>query len=232
MIEDIRCRLYEVRDEKYRKFTENLIPGEHNIIGVRMPVLRSLAKEIAKGDYSTYLEETKELTEHKAAHEELMVQGMVIGYARMEREDRVRFLNEFIPKIGNWAVCDSCCMGYKFMQKESSFWFSYVKNWGNSDREFEVRFAAVSMLAHFMEKECISGVLKFLENIRHEGYYVKMAVAWALSVGFVKFPKETKKVLENGNLDDFTQNKAIQKIRESYRIDPKDKEMLLKFKRK
>lgn len=232
MIEDIRCRLYEARDEKYRKFTGNLIPGTDNIIGVRMPVLRSLARELAKGDYSTYLEEAKQLTESAAAHEELLMQGMVIGYARMEREERVRFLNEFIPKIGNWAVCDSCCMGYKFMQKDPSFWFSYAKNWGNSKREFEVRFAAVSMLAHFMEKEYIGDVLPFLENIRHEGYYVKMAVAWALSVGFAKFPQETKRVLADGMLDDFTQNKTIQKIRESYRIDPKDKEMLLQFKRK
>ena len=48
--------------------------------------------------------------------------------------------NEFVPKINNWAVCDSCVTSYKFMQKESDFWFDYVKKYAESKNEFELRF--------------------------------------------------------------------------------------------
>ena len=34
--------------------------------------------------------------------------------------------------------------------------------------------------------------LEILGKVHHEGYYVKMAAAWAVSVCYVKFPEKTK----------------------------------------
>ena len=39
------------------------------------------------------------------------------------------------------------------------------------------------------------------------------------------------KFLEKNDLDKFTQNKAIQKIRESYRVSKEEKENILKYKK-
>ena len=141
-------------------------------------------------------------------------------------------LDMFVPKIHNWAVCDSCCMGYKFMEKEQEVWFSYLRKYRNSSREFEVRFFIVSLLAHYINEAYIEQVLEILNHTSHEGYYVKMAVAWAVSVYYVQHPKLTMQYLMKNKLDDFTYNKALQKITESLRVGKEEKEKIRSMKRK
>jgi len=75
-------------------------------------------------------------------------------------------------------------------------------------------------------------VLQLLDRVRHEGYYVKMAVAWAVSICFIRLPKPTTAYLHDNSLDDFTYNKALQKITESLRIDPDTKAWIRSMKRK
>ena len=89
----------------------------------------------------------------------------------------------------------------------------------------------VAMMNHFVDEEHIEEILSICNEIRHEGYYAKMAVAWALQVCYVKFPKKTRQLLENNSMDDFTHNKAIQKIRESYQVSREEKEELGRLKR-
>ena len=86
-------------------------------------------------------------------------------------------------------------------------------------------------------EEYIDRLLEIYQRISHDGYYVKMAVAWAVSVCYVKFPEKTGKLLEKesreaGGLSDWTHNKAIQKIRESRRVSDEEKEALNRLKRK
>lgn len=232
MIKEIREELDQLGEESYRQFNQKLIPGTDYIIGVRLPALRKLAKEIAKQDWRAYLKEASEEINDQSAHEEIMLQGLVIGYAKMSTQERMSALDEFVPKIHNWAVCDSCCMGYKFMQKEPEVWFSYLQTYQNSSREFEVRFAVVSLLAHYVNETYLDQVLQTLNRLRHDGYYAKMVVAWAVSICYIQFPVQTKAFLLKNELDDFTQNKAIQKIRESYRVSREEKEELNLLKRK
>lgn len=118
------------------------------------------------------------------------------------------------------------------MQKEPEVWFSYLQTYQNSSREFEVRFAVVSLLAHYIDEIYLDQVLQILNRLRHDGYYAKMAVAWAVSICYIQFPVQTKAFLLKNKLDDFTQNKAIQKIRESYRVSREEKEELNLLKRK
>ena len=73
-------------------------------------------------------------------------------------------MDEFVPKINNWAVCDSCVTSYKFMQKESDFWFDYVKKYAESKNEFELRFMIVSLMSHFLDKEHIDEILTICER--------------------------------------------------------------------
>ncbi len=88
------------------------------------------------------------------------------------------------------------------------------------------------MLDYFITEEYVDKVIKELDKIHHNGYYVKMAVAWTIAEIATKFNDKAIKYLQNNNLDNFTHNKAIQKMRESYRISKEQKEFLKTLKRK
>lgn len=227
MNQSIREKLLLQAEEGYRKFQSNLIPGEDKILGVRLPNLRKLAKEIAKGDWREYL---------KAANdeyfEEILLQGLVIGYAKAEPEEILSCTARFVPKITNWAVCDSFCNGLKITQKHPELVWNFIQPYLKSDREFEIRFAVIMMLSFFIKDDYIDEVLRHLDQIRHEGYYVKMGVAWAVSVCFVKYPEKTMSYLKSSTLDNFTYNKSLQKILESYRVDSETKAVIRSMKRK
>lgn len=233
MLEEIRMLLQESVDEKYKDFNKSLIPGESApMLGVRMPRIREIAKKTARENAKQYIQEVRAAEEEgQVFHEELLLHGIMIGYLKCDTDKRKQLLDEFVPVINNWAVCDCSCMTYKFMREEESEWFAYLLKYIESSREYEIRFAVVAMLDHFVTEQFIDRVLKRLDEIHHEGYYVKMAVAWAVSVCFVKFPDKTKNFLKQNNLDDFTQNKSIQKIRESYRVSREDKERIKEWKR-
>lgn len=226
MIDEIREQLFANADPEYKKFHQSLVPGLTSMIGVRMPKLRQIAKAAAKQEWKA---EWDELSDQ--CYEELMLKGMLIGYGKLSRDEQETYLIKFVPKINNWAVCDCCCSTWKFMKKDSDFWFEFLRPYFESDREFEVRFAVVAVLDHFIESTYLDEIFSVFDGIRHEGYYVKMAVAWAVSVCYVRFPEKTWRYLEQNHLDMFTQNKAIQKARESYRVSPEDKKRLLTLKR-
>ena len=116
------------------------------------------------------------------------------------------------------------------MNDDSAYWFSFLQSYLQSDREFEVRFAVVSMLDHFINETYLERLFQSFDEIKNAGYYVKMAVAWAVSMCYIKFPKQTWKYLEKKTLDDFTHNKAMQKSRESYRVSKEEKDRLLDLK--
>ena len=224
--EEIRKKLLELADEKYKNFQEGLCPNTNNIIGVRVPALRNLAKEIAKGDINTYLKNAK-----SDYYEETMLQGMVIGLAKIDFKQTCKYISSFIPKIDNWAVCDVTVSGLKMVKKHLDEMLLFLKPYLKSKKEFELRFAIVVLLNFYITEKYIDFVLETLNQIKHDGYYVKMAVAWAISITFIKFPQKTMKLLKKNNLDDFTYNKALQKIVESYRVDDKTKKKIKKMKR-
>ncbi len=226
MIEAIREELRQSADAKYKNFQESLVPGLTTMMGVRMPKLREMAKKIAKEDITEFLEKADD-----TCYEELMLKGIVIGYAKMDREKQAQALKDFVPKINNWAICDCSCVTYKFMRKDTSYWFAFLERFLDSKHEFEIRFALVSMLNHFVTEEYIDRLLDRLNHINSDAYYVQMAAAWAVSVCYIKFPEKTTLFLQTDTMDTFTHNKSIQKIRESYRVSKEEKDKLLKWKR-
>lgn len=216
-----------MQDKTYQEFHKGLCPNVEDIIGVRIPDLRKIAKQIAKENPREYLEKIP-----KEYYEEKMLQGFVIGYMKASLEEKLRYLDKFVPAIDNWAICDCCTSTYKFTNQYQKEVWEYLKKYLNSNKEFELRFAIIMLMDYYLTEEYIDEVLKIYDNIHHDGYYVKMGVAWALSVCYVKFPERTMKFLKNNNLDDFTYNKALQKMIESYRVDEKTKQLFRKMKRR
>lgn len=229
MYKKIRKDLLDLQDKKYQKFHSSLCPGTDNIIGVRIPVLRSYAKKLSKQEnIKEYIFFNK--TEY---YEEVMLQGMLIGLTKnSDIKETLTMLKNFIPKIDNWAVCDICCAGLKIVNKNKDVFWNFIQKYLKSQKEFELRFAIVMMLDYFIDEKYIDRVLTVLDDIKHDAYYVKMAVAWAISVTFVKFQDKTLRYLKNNNLDDWTYNKSLQKICESLRVDKKTKEKIKRLKRK
>jgi len=81
MVEEIRKKLHELSEEDYKTFNQKLLPGVEHVLGVRLPAMRKLAKEVAKGDFRSYLDEAAEKIGADSIHEEIMLQGLVLGYA-------------------------------------------------------------------------------------------------------------------------------------------------------
>ena len=223
---DLRDKLFELSDDKFKTFHSRLCPNTDNIIGVRLPLLRQLAKEIAKGDWRNFLSNSKE-----EYYEEILINGLVIAYAKCDVEERLNYIESFVPKIDNWAICDSFCNTLKFVNKNKEIMWEFIQPYLRSYNEFEIRFAVVIILNYYITEDYIDLVLKTLDNIKHDGYYVKMAVAWAISMCFVKFEEKTMAYLKDNSLDDFTYNKSLQKICETLRIDKNTKELIKSMKR-
>lgn len=227
MKQTIKERLTELADEEYRQFHSKLVPGTDNILGVRLPHLRELAKELAKGDWQGYL-----LAAQDDYYEETMLQALVIGHIKTDIDTTLHYIAAFIPKISNWAVCDSFCSSLKITKKHKDQVWEFLQPYLTSSKEYELRFGIVMLLNYYIDDKYIDQVLVHLDTAKHEGYYVKMAVAWALSICFVKYPEKTLDYLQHNTLDDFTYNKALQKILESYRVDQETKALIRRMKRK
>ena len=75
--QEIREKLYQLQDLKYKKFHSSLCPNVDNIIGVQVPKLRELAKELSKGDLRKYLE-----LDDITFYEEKVIQGILIGISK------------------------------------------------------------------------------------------------------------------------------------------------------
>lgn len=222
----LREQLLEMAEPGYRNFISPLMPGVEHVIGIRIPYLRKIAKEITRGDWRTYLASAEE-----HYFEERMLHGLVIGYAKCDAAERLSHTGAFLPRIDNWAVCDSFCMRKLSPEERTAMW-KFMQPLFISDKEYYARFAVVTTLSGFVDQEHINKVLELLAAVRHEGYYARMGVAWAVSVCFIKFPGQTLRWLEASPLADWTHNKAIQKICESYRIEAGDKTAARALKRR
>ncbi|MDO4327695.1 MAG: DNA alkylation repair protein [bacterium] len=238
MREEILQILKEKADGEYQAFSDRITNNQtgNRSMGVRVPALRALGKEIAGGkygDFRTYLQEIDVLMARdrlEVFQEEHMLYGMLIGMAKMENAERRQYMDAWIPRILSWGDCDCGTSTWKFIKKDLDAWYPYVLQWLEAKEEFSVRCGLVLLMQYFITDAYIDRVLAVYEKTYSDAYYVRMGQAWALSVCYVKYPEKTLNVFERRTLDAWVQNKAIQKCRESFRVSKADKEMLKTFK--
>lgn len=231
-MDKILKELEKLKEDGYRKFNQKLCPDtKQEMLGIRVPILRKLAQDIVKN--KEYEWEEFVLNENIKYFEEILLQGLIIGYSKIELDEKIKYLKYIIPRMDSWVMTDTVIPTLKIKKVELEKYWNFILTYINSEKEFEVRFCIVSMLDYFLIDEYIDRVIKILNEINHEGYYVKMAVAWTLAEAGIKYNSKTMKFLKgNNNLDKFTYNKTLQKMIESFRISEKDKELLKKMKRK
>ncbi|MBE5881901.1 MAG: DNA alkylation repair protein [Lachnospiraceae bacterium] len=240
MKESTRQQLVLLSEKKYREFSAALVPGEEKMLGVRLPKLREMARKLAKDNWK------EELATEDFYFEEIMLRGMVISYAtmRMEPEEAMVYITDFIPRVNNWSVCDSVFMKMDILKKNRDLTWDFIQPYLRSRDEFRVRVALVIMMAHLLrcdsngkkmsrfrnitmsdlenidaEKEkagkYLSPIFEKINRSFTEGYYAHMAAAWLVAEAFCCFPALTNRFLNESKLDDVTYNKALQKIIES-----------------
>ena len=219
---NIRKQLEKLSEKDYQKFSAALLPNINNVLGVRLPVLRKLSKEIFK---DKVCEKFLKTTKFKYM-EEYMLKGMVICLLNRPIEEILSYVKDFVPLIDNWSVCDSFCCSLKITNENLDFVWVFLKPYFKSEKEFEIRFAYVMLLNYFLVDEYIDKVLILLDEFKDDRYYSKMAVAWLVSACYVKYPEKTEQYLKKSKLNIWTFNKSIQKICESLKVDKETKERL------
>lgn len=222
---DIKKRLTELAEPKYKAFSKKLLPEKTVMYGVRLPLLKKIAKQELKEQGLVFLEKA----DYKIFEEKLIC-GFMIAFSKVPLSEKFELIKSFVPKIDNWSVCDSFCAAMRFKDNEMRQVFDFLQPYLNSTDEYYARFGIVMLLDHFITEDYIDAVLKAVKELKAEGYYALMAASWAVSVCMVHFPAKTVELLEEKSLTEFVQNKAIQKCRESYRVDEKTKKSINKLK--
>ena len=215
--------LFALKDENYRRFHAKLIPDIpiDNIIGVRTPVLRKYAKEVAKlPETNIFLESLPHIY-----YEENNLHGALLSL--LYPKDIIAFMEQlerFLPYVDNWATCDM--LSPKIFQKHLSYVYERVQKWLQSDAVYTIRFGIVTLLGFYLDDAFEPEMLQLVANVRSEEYYVNMAVAWYFSMALVKQYDATLPYIQNRVLEPWTHNKSIQKAIESRRIPQETKAYL------
>lgn len=212
-------------DKKFIDFNKKLIFTKYEILGIKVPNMRKIAKEISKTDIISFLNNVENNT-----YEEVMIEGLTISYIK-DVDLCLKYFNKFINKIDNWAICDTCISSMKIVNKNKELFLRQIKKYIKSKDEYVVRVGVVLLLDYYIEDSYIDLVFDMINSINREEYYINMAIAWLVSVCFVKYRNKTFKYLKDNKLNKFTYNKSIQKIIESYRVSIEDKDVLRNMKR-
>jgi 3-methyladenine DNA glycosylase AlkD len=226
IITQIRERLFSMRDDNYRDFQAALMPtvDREKIIGVRIPMLRSYARELCKtGEYEAFLHDLP----HKY-YEENNLHAFLIEGIR-DFDECLEALEVFLPYVDNWATCDS--LRPKVLKKDIKRLRAMADRWIDSGEEYTVRYGIGVYMCYLLDESFDKSVLSRVAEIKSEHYYVRMMIAWFFATALAKQYGSAIKYIENGTLNTEIHNKAIQKSIESHRIS-KDKKDYLRTLRK
>ncbi len=226
--EEIVAELFRLQDKGYAATQKKIIPtaGEDEIIGVRTPDLRKLAKKLS-GDEDTALFLAALPHEY---FDENQLHAFVISLEK-EFDKCVQSVEAFLPFIDNWATCDQ--LSPKVFNKHRTALLGHIRVWLSKEETYTIRFAIGMLMQHFLDEDFDPVYPEMVAGIRSEEYYVNMMIAWYFATALAKQYDCAVPYLENRRLAPWTHQKAIRKAVESYRITPEQKAYLrsLRIKR-
>lgn len=222
---DILERIKEFEDSEYKKFHSSLMPTvpKGKVIGVRVPHLRKIAKEIYK---TSEAEKFLNSLPHKY-YEENNLHGMLIEKIS-DFDGCIKRLDEFLPYIETWATCD--LIKPKVFKNNKNELLPHIKRWMNSDKTYTVRFGVCMLMTHFLDEDFKAEYLSWVADIKSDEYYINMVIAWFFATALAKQWDDAVKIIDAKKLSKWVHNKTIQKAIESYRITAEQKEYLKKLR--
>lgn len=224
---EIIRQMHLLIDEKFANdpMHANILNTKQTVLGIRTPALRGFVKSLCKNVKLNMILPLKD-----NSWEETLVAGMSLAYIN---DINIVFaeLERFCARIDNWATCDQVCSSLKIFKKDKGnlFFENFIHLCYVQD-QWTARVGIVMLMLYYLKPECIDKVFVAIQNLKNHTYYVDMAVAWLISYAIIKFPTETTALLSNKTLAKFVQNKAISKIRDSYRVDQKLKDQVVNFR--
>ena len=209
-------------NESYAAFNKRIVNTKMPVIGVRVPDLRQLARELAPDMSAADI--SKLLTAQNKSFDYVLLCGLLITHARLDDLVAIDLAKQYLPHVDSWAHIDI------FVEKKRRFagelWWDFALECLQNEDEFTVRYGVISLMTNFLDEAHIDQVFAALRNVRHDGYYVKMGLAWLYATTAVHFLELTLAELENEHIDAWTRNKAYQKMRESRRFTPEEQRII------
>lgn len=221
----INEKLFALQDTAYREFHSKLMPGIEmdRIIGIRIPKLKKLAKELAKDpeidDFITNIP-------HRY-YEENNLHGFIISEIK-DYNHCIAEIDRLLPYVDNWATCD--LLRPKPFAKNRERLIKDIRRWMKAKQTYTIRFGIEMLMTHFLDEDFRPEYLDWVASIRNDEYYVKMMVAWYIATALAKQYEATLPIIEQRRLEKWTHNKSIQKAIESYRITDEQKKYLKTLK--
>jgi len=224
---DILNDFNSLADKEWAKDKKHvaIINTQNQIIGVRTSDMRAMARKYAKTDLEGAIFALK-----NEYFEENLLHGFLLGYIN-DLNKCYNMLLEFLPHIDNWAVCDQTCASLKAFDKDNDGkFFDKFLALAHNEKEFYSRTGLIMLMTYYLKPECIDKIFDCLVKMNNHKFYVDMAVSWLVSVAFVKFEQKTIELLKSKKLQKRVQNKAICKIRDSFRVNLPNKELVKSFR--
>ncbi|QHU93802.1 hypothetical protein GWK78_02030 [Candidatus Saccharibacteria bacterium oral taxon 488] len=224
MLQDLTRQLKTLTqgNEAYAAFNKRIVNTNMLVVGVRVPDLRRLARKLAPNMSAAGI--SKLLTAKNESFEYVLLCGLLITHAQLDDQTAINLAKQYLPCVDSWAHIDV------FIEKKRRFagelWWYFALECLQSEAEFTVRYGVISLMTNFLDKAHIDQVFAALRNVKHDGYYVKMGLAWLYATTAVHFLELTLAELENEHIDAWTRNKAYQKMRESRRFTPEEQRII------
>lgn len=221
---EIEERLIDFRDEKYKEFHCNLMPGydKERVIGVRMPKLRAFAKEIARDGADEFIDNLPHFY-----YEENNLHGLIICNIK-DYDEVIARLEDFLPYVDNWATCD--LLKPIAFKKNHDRAIADILRWVSSDKTYTIRFGIGMLMTFYLDDYFKTEYLDTVASVDSDEYYVNMMRAWYFATALAKQYEATIPFIEERKLDKWTHAKTIQKAIESYRISDDTKNYLRSLK--
>lgn len=219
--ECIRARLFALQDEGYRAFHSRLMPTvpPETVIGVRVPALRRLAKQLAGTPQAeAFLQELPH-----TYYEENNLHAFLLESIR-DYDAALAATEKFLPYIDNWATCDSFCP--KVFAKHKEELLPVLRWWMASNHPYTVRYGMEMLMRYYLDEDFRPEHLAWAAAVHSGEYYINMMRAWYFATALAKQPEAALPWLTARRLDVWTHNKTIQKAVESSRIPAETKAFL------
>lgn len=201
-------------------FAKKIINTNKIIIGIPTPELKTIAKEIAKGDFMGFLD----LQMHDYYENEI-INGLLICKIK-DLDIRLKRLTDYAKSADCWAEIDLIKM--KDAKKHAEIVLNYASDCTKSEYTF-VRRLGVIILFEFVTPEYFDTIVSIVAPLKNEKeYYVNMAVAWLMCETVIKVPEQALDYVSAEFLNEFTLRKTISKCSDSYRVSDETVDTLRK----
>lgn len=224
--EELKTELSKLADDEYREFVMKICPSERPFLGVRVPQIRDLTKQVPAEKISEFLKVSP------VGYEEVLARGFLIS--RLPFDEMMQWLDSQVDAIDDWSTCDTFCsaVGKVVKKHRAEFFDAKMDELLSDSREFAVRVGLVLLKAAYVDEEYLQVIFDRISGLaERDEYYIRMGIAWLLCDCFIKYPTATTSYMLSSKLPKWTYNKTISKICDSYRVDEETKDLLRKMRK-